>query len=491
MRTEQRSSEMLSIPLHYRQRLRMTPSSRPPLTGSNLLRDPTLIEGMRSRPQNAATWASRGCCRRSPSTLAIQVARIHMQLSLLDSDLQKYLFLSDLQSRNETLYYAVLMSDPATFMPLVYTPTVGEACQKFDHFLRAARGMYLPISAKGRVKELLAQLAGEGCALHRRDRWRAHSWAWAISASAGWVFRSASCRSTPPAPACRRSSRCRSRSTSAPTTKRCSKIRSISGCASSACAAPNTTPSSTSSSQAVQKLYPKCCLQWEDFANFNAVPILARYRDKICTYNDDIQGTAAVALAGIFGALRISKQKLADQRFLFLGGGSAATGIAELISEAMAPGGPLGRAEARTATGCSTSTGLMVDFAHRPGRFPEAFRPRASAGEHVSSRRSKPSSRPASSASAPCRSCSISRSSRRWRGSTSGRSSSPIRTRPRAPNARPKKPTDGRTAGRSLPAAAHFRRSSSAAGNSFPVRATTSISSPRWAWPCLPPRRSG
>jgi malate dehydrogenase (oxaloacetate-decarboxylating)(NADP+) len=86
---------------------------------------------------------------------------------------------------------------------------------------------------------------------------------------------------------------------------------------------------------AVQDLYPKCCLQWEDFANINAVPILARYKDRICTYNDDIQGTAAVALAGMFGALRISKQKLAAQRFLFLGGGSAATGIAELISEAL------------------------------------------------------------------------------------------------------------------------------------------------------------
>jgi malate dehydrogenase (oxaloacetate-decarboxylating)(NADP+) len=87
---------------------------------------------------------------------------------------------------------------------------------------------------------------------------------------------------------------------------------------------------------AVQDLYPKCCLQWEDFANINAVPILARYKDRICTYNDDIQGTAAVALAGIFGALRISKQKLADQRVLFLGGGSAATGIAELIAQALA-----------------------------------------------------------------------------------------------------------------------------------------------------------
>ena len=86
----------------------------------------------------------------------------------------------------------------------------------------------------------------------------------------------------------------------------------------------------------MQRLYPKCCIQWEDFANFNAVPILERYRDEICTYNDDIQGTAAVAVAGVLAALRITGQKITDQRFLLLGGGSAATGIAELISQAMA-----------------------------------------------------------------------------------------------------------------------------------------------------------
>ncbi len=111
--------------------------------------------------------------------------------------------------------------------------------------------------------------------------------------------------------------------------------------------------------EAVQALYPKCCIQWEDFANINAVPILARYRHKICTYNDDIQGTAAVALAGIFGALRISGQKLSAQRFLFLGGGSAATGIAELISQAMAMEG-MDIAQARSRTALFDINGLMV-----------------------------------------------------------------------------------------------------------------------------------
>jgi malate dehydrogenase (oxaloacetate-decarboxylating)(NADP+) len=111
---------------------------------------------------------------------------------------------------------------------------------------------------------------------------------------------------------------------------------------------------------AVHRLYPKCCIQSEDFANFNAVPILARYRDQICTFNDDIQGTAGVALAGILAALRHTGQKLAEQRFLFLGAGSAATGIAELISLAMAHDG-LDRAAARRRNALFDVNGLLVN----------------------------------------------------------------------------------------------------------------------------------
>jgi len=86
---------------------------------------------------------------------------------------------------------------------------------------------------------------------------------------------------------------------------------------------------------AMQEVFPSCCIQFEDFANFHAVPLLARYRDRVCCYNDDIQGTAAVAVAGISAALRIVNKSWKDQSFLFLGAGSAGTGIAELISLAM------------------------------------------------------------------------------------------------------------------------------------------------------------
>ena len=147
------------------------------------------------------------------------------------------------------------------------------------------------------------------------------------------------------------------------------------------------------------------------------MPILERYRDKICTYNDDIQGTAAVALAGIFGALRISRQKLTDQRFLFLGGGSAATGIAELISQAMALEGMdiLAARAPQCAVRHQRTDGRPRAPISRIFRSPSRMITRRSPN---SSTRSKRSGRPASSASAPCRNCSISRSSRRWRSST-------------------------------------------------------------------------
>src|SRR5665213_566863 len=130
----------------------MTASSRPALTGCRLLHDPALNKGSAFSSAERRELGIEGLLPPVPATLEVQIARVHMQLSFLDGDLQKYLFLSDLQARNETLYYAVLMSDPAMFMPLVYTPTVGEACEKFDHIFRATRGMYLSIDARGRLR---------------------------------------------------------------------------------------------------------------------------------------------------------------------------------------------------------------------------------------------------------------------------------------------------------------------------------------------------
>ena len=277
------------------------------------------------------------------------MARIHAELVNLDNDLQKYMFLSDLQVRNETLFYAILMSDPATFMPIVYTPTVGEACQKFDQIFRAPRGLYLPITARGPAAELLSHWPQKDVRfIVVTDGERILGSA--ISASAAWASRSASSRSTPPAPACRRNIACRSRSMSAPTIPNCSKTRSISASTKSACAARTMPPSSTSSSRRCRSSIPSAA------SSGRISPISTPCRSSSST------ATRSARITTIFRAprrsrspafsraLRITKQKLTDQRFLFLGGGSAATGIAELISQAMALEGPdLKTARARNA----------------------------------------------------------------------------------------------------------------------------------------------
>src|SRR6476619_1869346 len=121
-------------------------------TGYERLRNPRLNQGTAFTEAERRAYGLEGLLPPAVTNIDLQVGRRHAEIANLDSDLQRYLVLSDLQARNETLFYAVLMSDPAAYMPLVYTPTVGEACQKFAHIFREARGMYLPISTRGRVK---------------------------------------------------------------------------------------------------------------------------------------------------------------------------------------------------------------------------------------------------------------------------------------------------------------------------------------------------
>ena len=327
-------------------------------TGINTLRDPRKNKGSVFTEAERQALGIEGFLPPGVDTLEIQIGRVHAQMEDLESDFHKYQFLTDLQTRNETLFYAVLMSDPAKFMPLVYTPTVGEACQKFDRFFRSSRGMYLPITAKGRLKEILSHWPEKDIRFivvtdGERILGLGDLGVGGMGIPVGKLSLYTACAGVPP-------------QVTLPITLDVGtnnqallddplylglRQHRVRGAEYDAFIEEYV--------QAVQELFPKCCIQWEDFANFNAVPILDRYRDKICTYNDDIQGTAAVALAGIFGGLRISKEKLADQRFLFLGGGSAATGIAELISEAIALEGiPLD--EARKHAWLFDVNGLMV-----------------------------------------------------------------------------------------------------------------------------------
>ncbi|WP_408161036.1 NAD-dependent malic enzyme [Caballeronia jiangsuensis] len=339
--------------------------------GYDILHNPRLNQGSAFSQEERRKYRLEGLLPPGVTSLEIQIARTHAQLSNLDNDLQRYLFLSDLQARNETLFYALLMSDPAAFMPIVYTPTVGEACQKFDHVFRATRGLYVPIDARGRVKELLRNWPEQDVRFivvtdGERILGLGDLGVGGMGIPIGKLALYTACAGVPP-------------SVCLPVTLDVGTNNAsllddplYLGLRHERVRGEGYTAFVDEFVEAVQALYPKCCIQWEDFANFNAVPLLARFKDKVCTYNDDIQGTAAVALAGIYGALRISKQKLTDQRFLFLGGGSAATGIAELISAAMALEG-LDIDSARKRNSLFDINGLMVQSRTDLADFQKVF----------------------------------------------------------------------------------------------------------------------
>ena len=309
-----------------------------PISGYDRLHNPRLNKGTAFTPEERQAYGLEGLLPPGSTTLELQVMRLHAELAHVKDDLQKYLLLSDLQARNETLFYALLTSDVASFMPLVYTPTVGEASQKFNHIFRATRGVYLPITARGRLKDLLSHWPDKDIRFivvtdGERILGLGDLGVGGMGIPIGKLTLYTACAGVPP--------------------EHCLPVMIDVGTNNPELLADplylglrqprvrgeDYTAFIDEFVQAVQALYPKCCIQWEDFANFNAVPILARYRDEVCTFNDDIQGTAAVALAGIYGALRVTGEKLSDQRFLFLGAGSAATGIAGLISQAMTQDG--------------------------------------------------------------------------------------------------------------------------------------------------------
>ena len=311
----------------------MTPD-RQGLTGYQLMHESSMNRGTAFSLEQRKSAGLEGLLPPGVDTLEIQMARAMTQLDMLDTDLQRYLFLMDLQSRNETLFYAVLMSDPARFMPLVYTPTVGEACQKFDHVFRSARGLYLPITASGRLHELMANWPQKDVRFivvtdGERILGLGDLGVGGMGIPIGKLALYTAVAGVPP------------ELTLPITLDVGTNNQSLLddplylGLRQPRVRGQQYHDFIDEFVQTVQRLYPKCCIQWEDFANINAVPILETYRNQICTYNDDIQGTAGVALAGIYAALRITGQKLTDQRFLFMGAGSAATGIAELISQAM------------------------------------------------------------------------------------------------------------------------------------------------------------
>ena len=303
-------------------------------TGYGLLHNPRLNKGTAFTEAERRAYGLEGLLPPAVTSVELQVARRHAEIANLDNDLQKYLVLSDLQARNETLFYAVLMSDPATYMPLVYTPTVGEACQKFAHIFREARGMFLPISSRGRAREILGNWPEKDVRFivvtdGERILGLGDLGAGGMGILLGKLALYTACAGVPPQyclPVVLDVGTNNQTLLDDPLYLGLQQPR-LRGDAYDALVDEFVT--------AARELFPGVVIQFEDFATQNAFRLLQKYRDRIPTFNDDIQGTAAVSLAGILSALRISGGKLSEQTLLFQGAGEAATGIADLVAAAM------------------------------------------------------------------------------------------------------------------------------------------------------------
>lgn len=263
-----------------------------------------------------------------------QIQRVMQQLGYKTTDLDKYIYLSALQDNDETLYFKTLMSDPAHFIPLVYTPTVGEACQKFGHILRRPKGLYLSITRRGRIKEILQHWPERDVRFivvtdGERILGLGDLGVNGMGIPIGKLSLYTACAGVPPQYTLPITLDVGTNNESLLSDPLYLGLRQprVRGEDYDAFIEEFVT--------AVQDVFPGCCIQFEDFANIHAIPILARYRDRVCCFNDDIQGTAAVAVAGILAALRLTGGKMSEQTFLFLGAGSAGTGIADLLAQVM------------------------------------------------------------------------------------------------------------------------------------------------------------
>ncbi len=299
------------------------------MQGRTLLLDPRLNKATAFNEAEREKLGLIGLLPDGVETSATHIHRVNMQLSHCTSQLEKYVYLSELADRNERLFYMLLRAEPEMLMPIVYTPTVGEACQQFGHIMRRPRGLYVSLKRRGKIKDVLRNWPEKDVRfIVVTDGERIHGLGdqgvCGMGIPIGKLALYAGLGGVPP-------------SVTLPVTLDVGtnneafledplypglRQRRITG--------DEYTAFVDEFVDAVQEVFPHCCIQFEDFTNKTAIPLLERHRNRVCCFNDDIQGTAAVAVAGLFGACRIMKNKVRDQCLLFYGAGSAAIGIADL-----------------------------------------------------------------------------------------------------------------------------------------------------------------
>ncbi|MFN9622365.1 MAG: NAD-dependent malic enzyme [Cyanobacteriota bacterium] len=331
--------------------------------GMDLLHDPCLNKGTGFSAEERQTLGLTGLVPDVTESLDTQLNRVLLQLEKKATDLDRFIYLMNLLETNETLFYYTLKSNPARFLEIVYDPTIGEACLKFDHIMRRPQGMMLSITRKGHVKEVLRNwpvkdvrficVTNAGRILGLGDLG-----ANGMGIPIGKLQLYTAAAGVPPAgllPLYLDAGTNNETYLADPLYVGLRQHR------------PPTEELYAFVDEfveAVQEVFPNCCLHFEDWTGVDAIALLARYRQKVCCYNDDIQGTAGVVLAGLINALKITGGSLDKQRILFLGAGSAAIGLADLIVSALGQQG-MAPEQARQNIRMFDTQGLVVQG--RPG----------------------------------------------------------------------------------------------------------------------------
>ena len=331
--------------------------------GIELLQDPTVNKSTAFTEAEKQEWGIVGLVPDATESIETQLSRVLLQLKQKPTDLERYIYLMNLLETDETLFYYTLMSDPARFLEIVYDPTIGEACLKFDHILRRPRGMYLSITHKGHVKEVLRNwpvkdvrficVTNAGRILGLGDLG-----ANGMPIPIGKLQLYTAAAGVPPKGLLPMYLDAGTNNETYLQDPLYFGLR---------CRRPPTEELYAFVDEfvdAVQEVFANCCIHFEDWTGADAVALLARYRDRVSCYNDDIQGTAGVTLAGLINALKITGGQLKDQRILFLGAGSAAIGLADLMVSALGQQG-VAKDVARQHIRLFDTEGLVV--AGRPG----------------------------------------------------------------------------------------------------------------------------